>query len=60
MMIRFISGLLAGSAATLVIQKIVKERRESRDERIMLKHFRRLEKTAGDQSYFLALEGKKT
>jgi len=58
-MIRFISGLVAGSAGTFVVQKIVRVRCESRYERRMLKHFRRLEKTAGDQSYFLALEGKK-
>lgn len=58
-MIRFIAGVVAGSAATLIIQKISQARRESRDERLMYQHFHRLEKMARDQSYFLALEGKK-
>lgn len=59
MMVRFISGLVTGSAATLVVQKIVKERCESKDERIMLKHFRRLEKTGRNEAYFSELAGKK-
>jgi hypothetical protein len=58
-MIRFISGLVAGSTATLLIQKIVKERCESKDERIMLKHFRNLEKTGRNEAYFSELAGKK-
>ncbi len=57
-MIRFISGLVAGSAVTLMVQKIVRIRCESRDERRMLKHFRKLEKTGRNQSYFATLQGK--
>jgi len=58
-MIRFMSGLVAGSAGTFMVQKIVRVRCESRYERRMLKHFRRLEKTGQNKAYFSALGGEK-